>query len=385
MKYAYSIERLRQACAGRLPRCLLDFYEGGAEDEETLRHNGMALNREALWPRALGGIIAPDYSRMLFGHRYELPFGIAPMGAVGLGWPQADLELCAAAADMNTVYTLSTMATATVEEIAATNCAHRWFQAHLFQPRERTLDLVRRAQAGGYEALVVTVDLPVGGKRERDLANGFTLPFRPGLRHLVDFAVHPRWLASILVHGVPRLPNLHPGKAASAALSTIGHGFDGSFDWRALETIRTLWKGPLVLKGVLCPEDAVRATGCGVDAVWVSNHGGRQLDGCVASLTALPLVKAAVAGRVPVLFDGGIRRGQHVLKAYAAGADFVFLGRSVLYGVCSGGRAGALRALDVVRDELVRAMQLCSLPSLQHASRLVVPAAATFDQSKGDE
>ncbi|MDM0058916.1 alpha-hydroxy acid oxidase [Variovorax fucosicus] len=366
---AYSVGGLRLACRSRLPKCLADFYEGGAEDEITLGANAAQFSGATLWPRVLQGMEAPQLARSLFGATLALPFGIAPMGALGFGWHQADIALCRAAAAADTVYTLSTMATASLEDIAATEAPHRWFQAHLFQPRSRTHELIARARSLRYEALVVTVDLPVGGKRERDLANRFVLPFRPDARHVLDFLSRPGWLASIIRHGVPRMPNLQ-GDGARNGLSTIGHGFDSSFDWAALRDIRALWPGPLVLKGVLHPADARLAVQAGVDAVWVSNHGGRQLDAAVGTLEALRAVKAEVADRIPIFFDGGITRGQHILKAYALGADFVFVGRAALYGVCADGERGARTALSVLREEVVRAMQLCNLQDLGQATSL---------------
>jgi len=363
----YSVGKLRLACKSRLPKCLLDFYEGGAEDEITLRANAAQFSGATLWPRVLQGVEAPRVSRSLFGVEHALPFGIAPMGALGFGWHEADMALCRAAAAADTVYTLSTMATASLEEIAAIQGPHRWFQAHLFQPRARTLDLVDRARSLKYKALVVTVDLPVGGKRERDLANRFALPFRMDAGHVVDFLRHPAWLASIVRHGVPRMPNLQDDGDRNG-LSTIGHGFDSSFDWSALRDIRALWPGPLILKGVLHPADARLAVQAGVDAVWVSNHGGRQLDAAVGTLEALVAVKAEVGGAMPVFFDGGVTRGQHILKAYALGADFVFIGRAALYGVCADGEKGASMALAVLHDELLRAMQLCSIQDLEQAT-----------------
>lgn len=369
---AYSVEEFRKRCAQRLPRGLMDFYEGGAENEETLQANGVRYRDHPLWPRVFCGVQKPDYRQTLFGQQLPIPFGIAPMGALGFGWPQADQLLSHAAAAMDTVYTLSTMACATIEEIAATPCTHRWFQAHLFLPRRKTLDLIDRARDNGFETLVITADLPVGGKRGRDLSNRFKLPFKIQAQHLLDFACHPRWLIDILRRGVPSLPNL-PADAGQPGHSTIGQGFDASFDWAALDDIRSVWPGPLVIKGILRPDDALHALDCGADAVWVSNHGGRQLDGCVSSLTALAAIKRVVGARAPILFDGGIRRGQHILKALALGADFVFLGRAALYGVCADGERGALATMRLLEDELKRCMQLCNLASLQEAQALLSP------------
>jgi (S)-mandelate dehydrogenase len=230
-----------------------------------------------------------------------------------------------------------------------------------------TLGLVERARAFGYEALMVTVDVPVGGKRERDFRNDFAIRFRFTPRNVVDFASRPLWVLGIVRHGMPVLENvvgLAPeAKSAAEIASSVGQFWDADFDWDGLKAMRDRWPGKMLVKGVLRADDAERLASIGVDAVVVSNHGGRQLDGAVAGLDALPPVVRAVKGRMSVLVDGGVRRGVDIVKALALGAEGVMLGRATLYGACAAGEAGAARALQILGDELMRAMQLSGVRS----------------------
>jgi (S)-mandelate dehydrogenase len=225
---------------------------------------------------------------------------------------------------------------------------------------------VQRAAAAGYEGLVVTVDLAVGGKRERDLRNRFTVPLRPNWTSARDFATHPGWCWQMLRHGQPRFENLNGFEGATdpraAIAAKVAQNLDASFDWAALQRLRDAWSGKLLVKGVARGEDAERLASLGVDAVWVSNHGGRQLDGAIASCDALPEVAQAIGGRVPVLIDSGVRRGVDILKSVALGAQAVAVGRATLYGAAAAGEAGAERALAILTEELRRAMQLCGTP-----------------------
>jgi (S)-mandelate dehydrogenase len=363
---AWSIAQLRQLARARLPRPVFDFYEGGAEDEQTLRANEAAFEALRLVPRCFVDVSQADTSVSLLGADARLPLAIAPMGAVAYGWRDGDLALARAARAAGVPYTLSTMAAAPIEQVAQVG-GRLWFQAHLLLPRERTLGLIERARAANYEALVITGDLPVGGKRERDLRNQLAMPFRMQWRHLVAFALRPGWSLPMLLQGAPRPPEVARVTAGSA--SSIGGNFDPGFDWTALEDIRRRWPRKLVLKGILHPADARRAVALGADAVIVSNHGGRQLDGCIATMEALPRVAEAVQGRAQVLVDGGIRRGRDILKAMLAGADGVLVGRAPLYGLSAAGEEGARRAIEILGQELTTAMQLCGMTSLRELER----------------
>ena len=364
---ACSIADLREAAQRRLPRAIFDFFDGGAEDEITLRDNVAAFARLRLLPRVLTGVAAIDTATVLLGQPATLPMAIAPTGAVGFGWRGGDIAIARAAVAAGIPYTLSSAATASIEQVAQAAPGRLWFQAYILRNQPFLHALVERARAADYEALMITVDLPVGGKRERDLRNDFAVPFRFTAKNLLDFAGHPRWLASILRHGMPVMENMVGLEAqattSTAIASSVGRNYDPAFNWDSLQAIRDRWPRKLIVKGVLAPEDAQRAVALGADALVVSNHGGRQLDGAVASFDALPAVLRAVDGRIPVLVDGGVRRGSDIVKALARGAAGVMIGRATLYGATAAGEPGASRALAILKDELIRTMQLCGARS----------------------
>jgi (S)-mandelate dehydrogenase len=361
-----NIEDLRAIARRRLPRIVFDFFDGGAEDEITLRANRASFERIRLAPKVLNDVSHVDPGTEILGAPAGYPIVVAPTGAIGLGWPGADVAIAQAAAARGIPYTLSTSATAGIEEIAERAPGRLWFQLYVLTDRAFSDRLVERARAAGYEALVVTVDLPTGGKRERDTRNGFALPFRPGLRHLLQGAAKPSWAWRILAHGgIPEAVNLRgfsgPNADIATAASSVGQNLDASFDERGLARLRDLWKGKLIVKGVARADDAERIARLGADAIWLSNHGGRQLDGAISALEALPAVAEALGGRLPVLIDGGVRRGSDVLKARALGAQAVAVGRATLYGATAAGAAGARRALEILCDELERTMRLCGV------------------------
>lgn len=359
----YSIERLRLAARARLPRPIFDFFDGGAEDEITLRENVDAFQRLRLSPRVLRDVSQVDMAAPFVGAPAALPCAIGPTGAVGFGWRGGDVALARAAAQAGIPYALSTSATASIEEIADQAPGRLWFQAYILQDKARLTDLISRAAVAGYEALVITVDLPVGGKRERDLAHGLGFPMKLTPRNVCQFARRPAWSLDMLLRRPPVMPSLAglAGRNADrrAMKSVAGRNYDPAFDLDDLARLRDGWKGRLIVKGVVNGLDVDAIVGLGADALVVSNHGGRQLDTGIASLAALPEVLAAARGRVPVLLDGGVRRGSDIFKALALGAAGVLTGRATLYGVLAGGHPGACKALQILRDELQRTMQLC--------------------------
>ncbi len=361
---AYSIEDLRSMARRRLPRAIFDFFDGGAEDELTLRDNRAAFERTRLLPRVLVDVSAPELACEILGAPSKQPFVIAPTGGIGIAWPGADVAIARCAAALGIPYTLSTNATASIEEIAEKAPGRLWFQLYVLRERAFVDKLVARADAAGYEALVPTVDLAVGGKRERDFRNGFSIPPRLTPGQLLSGVLHPAWAWRIALNGgLPDFVNVR-GYAGSrerglALASSVGRDTDPSFDWDDLARLRERWKRKLIVKGVSRPDDAERLVKMGVDGVWVSNHGGRQLDGAIASLDAMAAIARAVGGRIAVIMDGGVRRGADALKARALGAQAVCVGRAALYGVAAGGEAGARHALSILSSELVRTMQLC--------------------------
>lgn len=376
---AYSIEDLRRAAKRRLPRAVFDFFDGGAEDEITLRDNEAAYKRRRLMPKVLKDVSRIDTSALVLGQRAALPMAISPTGAVGFGWRGGDVAIARAAVAADIPYTLSSTATASIESIADQAPGRLWFQAYILRNKPFLAALIERARVADYEALVITVDLPVGGKRERDFRNDFSVPFRFTPKNIWDFMQHPAWLSSILRHGMPVMENLvgleKQATHATAIASSVGRNYDPSFNWGNLQKIRDSWPRKLIVKGILNPDDAQRVATMGCDAVVVSNHGGRQLDGAVATFDALPAVVRAVDGKIPVLLDGGIRRGSDILKALALGAQGVMLGRATLYGASAAGEAGASRAIAILKDELTRTMQLCGVRQLSEVdSSLVFPS-----------
>lgn len=379
---AYSIEDLRRAAQRRLPRAIFDFFDGGAEDEVTLRENRAAFERTRLMPRVLNDVAAVDLATVLVGGPSAMPLAIAPTGAVGFGRRGGDIAIARAAAAAGIPYTLSSTATASIESIAKAVPGRLWFQAYILRNKPFLHAMIERARAADYEALVITVDLPVGGKRERDFRNHFSVPFKFTPRNILDFACKPGWVADIVRHGMPVMENLVGLDAAAsnstAIASSVGRNYDPSFNWDSLQKIRDNWPRKLIVKGVVSPEDAARLADMGCDAIVVSNHGGRQLDGGIATYDALPGVVRAINGRIPVLLDGGIRRGSDIFKALGAGAQGVLIGRATLYGVAAAGEAGAQRALSILTDELTRTMQLCGVRTVDqiHGGYLALQPAS---------
>ena len=369
LRNARSIEDLRGVARARLPRAVFEFFDGGAEDESTLRDNRAAFARWRFVPRMMVGVAAIDTGTEIAGAAARLPIAIAPTGAPGFAWPRADIAIARAAAAYGIPYVLSSSATCSLEDVAREAGGRLWFQPYILRDRPFFDRLVDRAEGAGYEALVLTVDMPAGGNRERDLRNDFGIPFQWTARNVTDFASRPRWALAMLRHGVPTLPNLagldRSGPDLSGAASSVGRNYDPDFDWRGFEAIRRRWPRTLFVKGLLHPGDAARAVDLGVNGIVVSNHGGRQLDGAIASFDALPAIVQRVAGRVPVLLDGGIRRGADIVKARALGAAAVMIGRPTLYGVAAAGEAGARQALAILEEELVRTMRLCGTRSMR--------------------
>ncbi len=353
---AINIEDLRQLARRRIARIVFDYIDGGVEDEAGLLRNREAFSRWRLVPHYLQDISRRQQTASLFGRDYASPFGIAPTGLAAFAHPGADLLLAQAAAEANVPFIMSGAATASIEQVMAVAPRHAWFQLYVSRETAVTEDLIRRAAAAGVETLVLTVDVPVHSKRERDWRNGFVPPVKPSMSCVLDMLCHPRWLAGLLRHGLPRFENWAPYAGDKASARDIAAYFTSQIPftqtWFDLERIRRVWAGKLVLKGVLAPTDALRALDCGVDGVIVSNHGGRQLDCAPAPLEMLPAIRAAVAGQMTVMLDGGIRRGSDILKAWALGADFTFVGRPALYGVAADGLPGAQRALQILQQEI---------------------------------
>lgn len=363
LQSAVNVDDLALLARRRLPRVVYDYVAGGAEDEVTLKANRDAFAKMAFRPRILvGGEI--DTTCYLFGQRYESPFMIGPTGLNGLLWPDGDLCLARAAAAAGIGFTLSTASNISLEELARSAPGPKnWFQLYPWGKPALSARLLERAEAAGYSAVMLTVDSLVPGKRERDLRHGFAHQIRLSPQIVADGLLHPRWLLSVWMrNGMPRLENLAdfmpPGATAGQMADFSREQRNPRFDWEDVKRLRDAWKGPLILKGVLCADDALKARAVGVEGIVISNHGGRQLDGAPATLAVLPEIVGAVNGTATVMIDGGFRRGTDVLKALALGARAVLLGRATLYGLAAGGQDGVAKALTILQDELVRGMRL---------------------------
>jgi L-lactate dehydrogenase (cytochrome)/(S)-mandelate dehydrogenase len=359
-RHAHSVADMRAMARRRLPRMVFDFCDGAAGDERTLRRNEAAFAELDFLPRPLNGTQSRDTAIELFGRRLAMPVILGPTGMAGMLWPHGEIETARAAAAAGTVYVMSHGSTASIEDLAKAHAGPRWFQNFMYRDRGLTRSFAERAQAAGYEALVLTTDNQVLGLRERDLRNGFTIPPRVTWRNALDMGLRLPWLLRMArTPGVTFANYVTEEQKDIVSLAAHMAGLlDPSACWRDVEWLRGIWKGPLLLKGVLHPQEALRAVEVGIDGVIVSNHGGRQLDGAVSSLEALPAIVAAVAGRIPVLIDGGIRRGADVVKAMALGAAACLIGRPHLWGLAVGGEAGVARVLEILRQDIGRVLAL---------------------------
>ncbi|KQP02172.1 alpha-hydroxy acid oxidase [Pseudorhodoferax sp. Leaf265] len=373
LERALSIADLRAIARRRLPRSVFEFIDGGAEDELTLADNRAAFERVRIVPRVLVDVSAPDLATDIVGTPAAAPFVVAPMGSCALGWPGADLAIAKAAAAHGIPYTLSTMSNTGLERMADAVQGPLWFQLYVLRDRTFNATLVQRAWAAGYGTLVVTVDLPAGGKRERDLRNGISIPPRMTPRHLWEGVTHPGWAWRMARGGKPEFENvrglLGDHSAGLTIAAKVGQNLDASYGWDDLAALRDSWPGRLLVKGVEHADDAEHIAALGVDGIWVSNHGGRQLDGAQASADALAVIARRLAGRLPLLVDSGVRRGVDALKARMLGAQAVAIGRAALFGACAGGEAGAHRAIAILLGELRLAMQLAGVAALADARR----------------
>ena len=338
-----TVEDFHERARSILPHAVYDYYAGGAGDEWTLRENRLAFERVALVPRVLVDVSKVDLSTMVLGHPVRMPVLAAPTALQRMANPDGEVATARACAAAGTLMTLSTLASSTIEDVAAAG-GQRWFQLYVMEDRGISEELVHRAHAAGFGAIVLTVDLPVLGIRDRDERNSFELP--EGI-------------------GFANMAKAKPGETEGSELfEFVAHEHDRSLNWDDLAWIRSLSPLPLVVKGVVAAEDARLAVEAGVDGIVVSNHGGRQLDGTLPSVEALPEVLEAVDGRVEVYLDGGVRRGTDVLKALALGARAVFVGRPILWGLAVDGQAGVERILELLRLELEVAMTIAGCPSI---------------------
>ena len=347
---------LRDRARRRLPHFAWEYLDSGTLDDIAIRRSREALDRVALKPAVMKGRTVPDLGTTLLGRRYDRPWGVSPVGMTGLFWPGAEVILAKHCVAANLPFGLSTVAAASVEDLAPHVGDQGWFQLYPPRDEDHCADLVQRAKAAGFHTLVLTVDVPGPSRRERQRRGGLTTPPRITPRLFLQSVLRPHWSLAVARSGVPSVRGLAKYASPHEPARHVGLAPHAAPDPDLLKRLRDMWDGPIVAKGVLVPEDAVWLRDLGFDAIWVSNHGGRQFDGCPGSAEALPLVREALGPDTPVLFDGEVRSGLDVVRAIALGADFIMLGRPWLWGVASFGARGADHVTHILTEDMTSAM-----------------------------
>jgi (S)-mandelate dehydrogenase len=363
-----NVEDFRILAKNRLPRMVFDYLEGGAEDELGLRHNRRVFESVRFLPHRLVDVSERVIATNLLGKPQSAPVVIAPTGLNGIFWPDGDLVLARAAAKFGIPFALSTASTASIEDVAKATSGELWFQLYVVHRKLAEL-LVKRALNSGYTTLILTTDVGVNGKRERDIRNGFGLPIKYSARTVMDGVLHPRWSLDLMRHGTPQLANFASDQVQDTELQAalMSRQMDTSFSFDDLAWLRDLWPHKLLIKGLCRPADAARCIELGADGVILSNHGGRQLDSAVAPLETLQETAARISA--PVLLDSGIRRGSDIVKALALGANAVLLGRATLYGLAANGPEGVDSVLRILKDEIDGTLAQIGCPSVDLLSR----------------
>jgi L-lactate dehydrogenase (cytochrome) len=368
-----NIADLRRLACRKLPAAMFHFMDGGAEDEVTLRRNTAAFDDYELVPDTLVDVAEIDTRTSLLGADVAMPLMLSPTGSSRLFHHDKELGIARAAGKFGIAYALATLSNASLEDVARQSDGPKVFQIYLFKDRGLNREFVERCKAAGYQAICVTVDVPLGGNRERDLATGMTVPPSFGLRNLAGFALRPGWVWHYFREPKLELANVAhrvggPGGEGPGFIAYVNAQFDRSATWKDAAWLANLWGGPFIVKGLQSPEDARKAVAAGASAIMISNHGGRQLDGMAAPIDCAAPIRDAIGDAVQLIVDGGVRRGTHVLKALAAGADACSVGRPYLYGLAAGGQAGVERALTILKTELERDMALLGCRSIADVS-----------------
>lgn len=367
------IEDLKKKAQKRIPFVAWEYLQTGTGDEGAMRRNRERLGNITLVPRFMKGKLENDITVQLFGKTYQAPFGVAPVGLTGLMWPKAELILAKMAAKYGIPFTLSTVATQVPEVVGPLTSDMGWFQ--LYPPRKNELraDLLKRAQDNGFKTLVVTADVPAPSRRERTRRAGLRMPPKITPRFIWQGMRHPFWSLRTLRNGLPRLKTVEAysqEKNMTAVSNFVRFKFRGDLSWEYIKEVRDLWNGPMILKGLLHPDDAVQAVAIGVDGIGVSNHGGRQFDGAPAAIDVLPKMVETVGSKVAIVFDSGVRSGLDIIRALSLGADFVLLGRAYMYGVAALGKYGADHVTEILMDEMKNNMAQLGVATVEEIKGL---------------
>ena len=364
----FSIEDARILAKKRLPRLMFDFVDGASGDETLCEINSSALNQIRLEPRVLRNVEKRNLKKTILDIECDLPFGFSPMGMCNLTWPKAD-EMLAKESLINNIPNCVSMASSTsLERMFELSKGKSWIQLYNFN-ENFVMEILERAHQTGYKVAILTVDVPIQFRRAKDDKNGFTVPFNIGPKQILDFATHPLWSLSTLLSGIPKPMNYETSKSGNKFVRSQSRG---ATDWDTLKRVRDAWKGKLIVKGVMSPKDAVKVKEAGADAIQVSNHGGRQLDSALPAIEALPLIRNIVGKEFPLIFDSGIRGGSDIVRALALGANFVMLGRPLMYGIGADGSRGLKKILNIIKEELSTTLGLVGLTDVNEISSEII-------------
>ena len=369
-KKIHTIDDAIRLSKKRLPKLVFDFIDGASGDDKLSEINSAALDQIRLEPKVFRNVEKRVLKKTILDFNFNLPFGFAPMGMTNLSWPEADKMFAKESAHNNIPTCVSMASSTTLEKMYEYSEGHSWMQIYIFQSEEFIMELLNRAKDIGYKVLILTVDVPILSRRARDDRNGFGYPFKIGPKQFLDFALHPQWSLTTLFKGSPRPMNYVTSNSGDQIFRRKESR--GSTDWNTLKRIRDTWKGKLIIKGVMNTEDAKRIKESGADAIQVSNHGGRQLDSATAAINALPNIRESIGKNFPIIFDSGIRSGSDILRALAFGANFVMLGRPLMYAVGADGARGLRRVLNLIKEELSTNLGLVGLTDINDVDKKII-------------
>ena len=366
----HSIEDAVNLSRKRLPKLVFDFIDGASGDDKLAEINSAALDQIRLVPKVFRNVEQRILNKKFLDKDFNYPFGFAPMGMTNLSWPEAD-KMFAKESALNNIPTCVSMASSTtLEDMHKFSEGHAWMQIYIFQSEEFIMELLERAKNIGYQTLILTVDVPILSRRSRDDRNGFGYPFKIGPKQFIDFALHPQWSLTTLLKGAPKPMNYVTSKSGNQIFRRKESR--GTTDWDTLKRIRDHWKDKLIIKGIMNSDDAIKIKDAGADAIQVSNHGGRQLDSATAAINVLPNIRKNLGKEFPIIFDSGIRSGSDILRALALGADFVMLGRPLMYAVGADGARGLRRLINLIKEELSTNLGLVGLTDINNVDEKII-------------